>query len=79
MADSDFESITNNRSMCDAAGNIGPEEFRAVMLKELRYYMQHRLTEEGFSEYRTQADTEFTTLGATKMILTEQVRACARV
>ena len=79
MAESDFDSISNNRSLCDAEGNIGPDEFCAVMLKELRYYMQHRLTEEGFSEYRTPADTEFTSLGATKMILTEQLSTSRRI
>ena len=79
MAESDFDSISNNRSLCDAEGNIGPDEFCAVMLKELRYYMQHRLTEEGFNEYRTPADTEFTSLGATKMILTEQLSTSRRI
>ncbi len=75
----EFDSLTNGRSLCDAHGNIGPTEFCAVMLRELRFYMQSRLTEQGFSEHRTPEDTEFTTLAAIKMILTEQFSLAHRV
>jgi hypothetical protein len=36
MADSDFDSITNNRAICDSDGNVGPKEFCEIMTKEIR-------------------------------------------
>ena len=36
MADSDFDAITNNRSICNAQGNVGPKEFCEIMTKEIR-------------------------------------------
>jgi hypothetical protein len=36
MADSDFDSITNNGEICDAEGNVGVNEFVRIMLKEIR-------------------------------------------
>jgi hypothetical protein len=75
----DFDSLTNGRALCDAQGSIGPAEFCAVMMRELRSYMQSRLTEHGFSKHRTPEDTEFTSLAATKMILAEQFSLAQRI
>jgi hypothetical protein len=75
----DFDSITNGRALCDAQGNIGPAEFCAVMMREMRSYIQSRLTEQGFSKHRTPEDTEFTNLAATKMILAEQFSLAQRI
>ena len=49
------------------------------MKRELRFYLQSRLTEQGFSKNRTPEDTEFTSLAATKMILTEQFSLTQRI
>ena len=75
----EFDSITNSRALCDPHGNIGPTEFCSVMMQELRSYMQTRMTEHGFSEHRTPEDTEFTSLAATKMLLTEQFSLAQRI
>ena len=36
MADSDFDAITNNGSICNSQGNVGPKEFCEIMTKEIR-------------------------------------------
>jgi hypothetical protein len=40
-----------------------------------RFYTQNRLSDEAFSEFKTDADIEFNQLGALKMILMEQLRS----
>ena len=40
-----------------------------------RFYTQNRLSDEAFSEFKTEEDIEFNQLGALKMILMEQLRS----
>ena len=74
MADSDFDAITMNRKLCDANGNIGSGEFCNIMMQQIRYYTQQRLSENAFTKFKTPEDAEFTHLGALKLILLEQFR-----
>ena len=36
MAESDFDSITDNRLLCNADGNIGSKEFCLIMTTEIK-------------------------------------------
>ena len=55
-------------------GEIGSQEFCKIMLKEIQLYTQSRLSDDAFTDFKTQKDTEFSNVGAMKMILMEQLR-----
>ncbi len=69
MTDSDFQSITEG--LCDADGQLGPEEFEAVMRRQIKHVTQAKLALVG--GVRSAEDLEFMQFGALKMVLLEQV------
>ncbi len=73
IAESDFDTITLNRTLCDHKGEIGLKEFESIMRMQITLYMQTQLT--NFSPYRTQEEIEFTQIATMKMILTEILRS----
>jgi hypothetical protein len=69
LSESDFWDLTENGKLCNAAGEIGPKEFENIMRRKIHTFVQTRLTD--FSDCRTAADIELTTIGALKTIVSE--------
>jgi hypothetical protein len=69
MSEADFQTITQNMSLCDEHGEIGVQEFEKVMRSQLKLCIQTRLTD--FTENRTDIDLEFNNICTMKMILFE--------
>jgi hypothetical protein len=69
MTDSDFQSITGG--LPDFDGQLGPQEFEAVMRRQIRQSTQAKLALVG--NIRSPEDLEFMQFGALKMLLLEQV------
>jgi hypothetical protein len=64
--------LTRNGVLCNSAGEIGPIEFETIMRREMHSFVQTRLTD--FSDCRTEADMELTSIGALKTLLSEVLR-----
>ncbi len=58
MAESDFDTITQNGVLCNDKGEIGWKQFEGIMRHQITLYMQTQLT--NFSSYRTSDEIEFT-------------------
>ena len=69
LSESDFRDFTRNGALCNPAGEIGPSEFETIMRQEIHIFVQTRLTD--FSNCRTEADMELTSVGALKTVLSE--------
>ena len=57
--------------MCNAAGQLGLEEFEMVMREQMLNYTQSRLS--ATSEFWNVSDQDFTELGTLKQLLMEQI------
>eukprot|EP00291_Cryptomonas_curvata_P025007 CAMPEP_0172175582 /NCGR_PEP_ID=MMETSP1050-20130122/14314_1 /TAXON_ID=233186 /ORGANISM="Cryptomonas curvata, Strain CCAP979/52" /LENGTH=495 /DNA_ID=CAMNT_0012847713 /DNA_START=581 /DNA_END=2068 /DNA_ORIENTATION=- len=69
LSESDFLDFTENGELCNSAGEIGPMEFETIMRRKIHTFVQTRLTD--FSDCRTAADMELTSMGALKTIVSE--------
>mmetsp|Transcript_52853 Transcript_52853/g.139104 ORF Transcript_52853/g.139104 Transcript_52853/m.139104 type:complete len:648 (+) Transcript_52853:92-2035(+) len=68
---SDFASLTQDGELCDANGELGPDEFEAAMRKQIQHFAQSKLSL--ITEERSMQDLEFMQFGSLKMIFMEQV------
>ncbi len=69
VSESDFMALTLDGALLNAQGEMGPAEFQAIMRREMHTYVQTRLAD--FSDCRTAADLELTSIGALKTLLSE--------
>jgi hypothetical protein len=69
LSESDFWDFTENGNLCNAAGEIGQKEFETIIRRKIHTFVQTRLTD--FSDCRTAADMELTSIGALKTIVSE--------
>ena len=62
-------ALTLDGNLLNSRGMIGPAEFEVIMRREMHTYTQTRLSD--FSDCRTAADLELTSIGALKTLLSE--------